>query len=156
MANLQSQKLNSSHFPGLKRLNKALTWRLGLSPYKMSKQNQFRLWNSTDQSVCSMKFYLKKSPGQNFSKQLLASRHFFNCYLAASWPILDHYRWDNPTNPFFYHCVFFNISDQKVNEELRNEVESLSQAKRLMEFELRNFGFWLQCLNPLGHSPCTS
>ena len=38
------------------------------------------------------------------------------------------------------------------HREPRNEVGSLSPAKRLMEFEPENFRFWLQRLNQLGHS----
>ena len=37
--------------------------------------------------------------------------------------------------------------------EPRNEVGSLSPAKRLVGFELGTFRFWSQRLNPLGDSP---
>ena len=39
------------------------------------------------------------------------------------------------------------------HREPRNEVGSLSPAEHLVGFEWGTFRYFLQCLNPLGHSP---
>ena len=82
-------------------------------------------------------------------------RHFFNCYLAAPWQTLGHYRGGSLTHPMsittFLHI--FNLEVTIMREEPSNEVGSLSPIEHLMGFEPWAFQFWLQYLNPLGHSP---
>ena len=56
---------------------------------------------------------------------------FFNCYLAAPWPLSR----GQPHWP-------------KGHRQLRSEVGSLSLAKYLVGFELGTFWFLLQRLNP--------
>ena len=78
---------------------------------------------------------------------------FFNCYLAAPWPTLGHYRGDSLTHPMLITAGFFLHFRPEGHREPHNEVGSLSPAKHLVGFELRTFRFLLQQLNPLGHSP---
>ena len=68
---------------------------------------------------------------------------FFNCSFAAPRPTFGHYHENSLTHPIF---------DPSVTRKPRNEVGSLSQAERLVWFEPGTFIFWLQWLNPLGHS----
>ena len=75
---------------------------------------------------------------------------FFNCYLAAPQPTLGHSRGDSLTNPILITAFFVHIRP-KGHREPRNEVRSLSPAKRLVGFELGTFRFILQRLTPLGH-----
>ena len=51
--------------------------------------------------------------------------------------------------------VFVQVQP-KGHQEPQNEVGSPSLAEHLVGFELGTFRFWLQCLNPLGHTPLIS
>ena len=76
---------------------------------------------------------------------------FFNCYLAVPRPTLDHSQGDNLPNPMLI-TAFVHVWPES-HREPRNEVGSLSLPEHLAGFELGTFRFWLQRLNPLGHSP---
>ena len=78
---------------------------------------------------------------------------FFNCYLTAPRPTLDHYR-GKASITHVHHCVLHFRPEE--HWEPRNEASSLSPAGRLMRFEPGTFRFLLQRLNPLGHSPMLS
>ena len=76
---------------------------------------------------------------------------FFNCYLALPRPTLGHSQRDSLTNPMLI-MAFVHVRSIG-HQESRNKVDSLSPAKHLASFEPETFRFWLQHLNPLGHSP---
>ena len=78
----------------------------------------------------------------------LVTSFFFNYYLVVPPPTLGHSQGGSLTNPMLI-TVFIHIRP-KGHREPHNKVGSLSAAKRLTGFES---GFWLQCLNPQGHSP---
>ena len=84
---------------------------------------------------------------QNFPQKL----NFFICYLAAPWPILDHYRGDSLTHPMLITALF--SFDAK---GYRNEVGSLSPAECLVMFEPGTFRILSQRLNPLTSDSCNS
>ena len=89
---------------------------------------------------------------QNSADSYLCFRlAFFNCYLAAPWLTLGHYRRHSLTYPML--ITAFYIFDPRVTGNLLGEVGSLSPAERLVGFEPGTFRFWLQHLHPLGHSP---
>ena len=77
-------------------------------------------------------------------------RFFFNCYLAVRQPSLGHSQGDSLTNPMLIPA--FVQGRPKGHWEPCSKVGSLSLAKHLAGFEPGTFWFWLQCLNPLGHS----
>ena len=56
-----------------------------------------------------------------------------------------------PHSPDVNHCVLHFRPEG--HREPRNEVGSLSPAKRLLGFEPGTFQFLVQCLDPLDHSP---
>ena len=65
---------------------------------------------------------------------------FFNCYLAVSWPTLDHSLGDSFTN------LKLIIAFQRFRPghcEPRNKVGSLSLAEHLLGLELGMFRFYL-------------
>ena len=64
---------------------------------------------------------------------------FFNCYLAVPQPTLDHSQGDSLTNPMLI-TAFVHIRPEG-HREPRNEVGSLSPAKRLAGFEPGTFRF---------------
>ena len=76
---------------------------------------------------------------------------FFNCYLAVSRPTFDHFQGDSLTNPMLI-TVFVQVRPEG-HGECHNEVGSLNPVEHLAGFEPGTFQFWLQRLNPLGHSP---
>ena len=78
-------------------------------------------------------------------------KFIFNCYLAAWWPTLDHYRGGSLTHPMLISS-FLHIWSEGYCESC-NEVGFLSPAKHLVGFEPGTLWFCLQCLNPLGHCP---
>ena len=71
--------------------------------------------------------------------------NFSNCYLAAPWPTLGHFRGASLTHPILI-TAFLHFRPEG-HQEPRNPVE------QLVRFELGTFWFLLQRLNPLGHSP---
>ena len=73
-----------------------------------------------------------------------------NCYLAVPQPTLGHSQGDTLTNPMLI-TAFVQVRPES-HREPRNEVGSLSTAERLVGFDPGTFRFWLQRLNPLGHS----
>ena len=75
----------------------------------------------------------------------------FECYLAAPRPILAHYQGGSLMHPML--ITVFLHTQTKGDWEPRNEVVSLRPVKHLVGFEAGTFWFWLQCLNPLVHSP---
>ena len=81
---------------------------------------------------------------------ILLSLHFFNCYLAAPRPTLGHCRRDSLIHSMLI-SAFLKLRPED-HWEPHSEVGSLSPAERLVGFELETFPFWLQRLNPLGHS----
>ena len=72
---------------------------------------------------------------------------FFNCNLAGPRPTLSHSQGDSLTNSMLI-TAFVQVRPEG-HWEPHNEVRSLSLAECLAG----TFQFWLQCLNPLGHSP---
>ena len=75
---------------------------------------------------------------------------FFNCYLPVLWPTLGHSQGDSLINPMLI-TVFVQVQ-LKGHWEPCNKVGSLSPAECQAGFEQGTLWFWLQCLNPLGHS----
>ena len=75
---------------------------------------------------------------------------FFNCYLAAPRPALDHYREGRLTHLMLIICILYIRPES--HREPRSEVVFLSPAERLVGFEPGTFRFSSQRLNPLGHS----
>ena len=72
-------------------------------------------------------------------------------FLTAIWLPHSQFQGDSLTNPMLI-TVFVQVW-LKGHQEPRNEVGSLSPAECLVGFEPGTFRFWLQCPNPLGHSP---
>ena len=64
---------------------------------------------------------------------------FLNCFLGASRPTLDHSQGDSLTSPML--ITAFELFRPEGHREPRNEVESLSPAKRLLGFEPETFRF---------------
>ena len=64
---------------------------------------------------------------------------FFSCYLAVPRSTLGHSQGDSLTNPMLI-TSFVHVRPE-CHQEPRNEVGSLSLAKRLAWFELRTFRF---------------
>ena len=62
-----------------------------------------------------------------------------------------HYWGGSLTHPMLITASFYVCP--KVHWEPPNEVGSLTPAEHLVGFDPGTFRFWLQCLNPLGHSP---
>ena len=77
-----------------------------------------------------------------FFKKLL-----FGCPTAKFGPLSR----GQPYSPDVNHCVLHFRPEGQL--EPRNEVGSLSPAKRLVGFALGTFRFLLERLNPLDHSP---
>ena len=75
---------------------------------------------------------------------------FFNCYLTVPQPTLGHSQGDSLTNLKLI-TTFVKVWP-KGHWEPHNKVGSLSPPEHLTGFEPGSFQFWLQCLNPLGHS----
>ena len=67
--------------------------------------------------------------------------------MATFGPLLGR----QPQSPDINHCVLYIRPE--IDREPRSEVGSVSLAQRLVGFEPGTFRFWLQRLNPLGHSP---
>ena len=63
----------------------------------------------------------------------------FNCYLAAPRPIFGHSQGDSLSNPML--ITAFYLRRPEGHWDPRNEVWSLSPAKRLAEFESGTFRF---------------
>ena len=103
-----------------------------------------KLWNSKQSK------HLQNSRTQRFNIIPGNNWIFFNCYLAAPRPPLDHYHRCSLTRPMLITCVF-RIRPEG-HQGPCSVVGSLSQSKCLVGFELRTFRFWSQRLNPLGHS----
>ena len=76
---------------------------------------------------------------------------FFYCYLAVPLPTLGHSQGNSLTNPMLI-TAFVQVRTEG-HQKPRNEVGSLNLAECLAGFEPGTFRFWLQHLNPLGHSP---
>ena len=76
---------------------------------------------------------------------------FFYCYLADPLPTLGHSQGNSLTNPMLI-TAFVQVQTEG-HQKPRNEVGSLNLAECLAGFEPGTFRFWLQHLNPLGHSP---
>ena len=66
-------------------------------------------------------------------------RNFFNCYLPAPWPTSGHSQGGSLTNPMLITTLY--LFRPEGHRDLRNEVGSLSPAKRLVGYELGNFRF---------------
>ena len=75
----------------------------------------------------------------------------FNCYLAVQRPTLDHYQGSSFTDLMLI-TVFLHFRSE-VPQEAVSKVEFLSPVECLVGFGPGTLRFWLQCLNPLGHSP---
>ena len=75
---------------------------------------------------------------------------FLNCYLVAPRPTLRHY-WGGSLTHLILVSAFLHIRPED-HREPRNEVGSLSPAKRLVGFDAKTFRFWLQHLKPVDHS----
>ena len=71
----------------------------------------------------------------------------FGCPMANFGPLSR----GQPHSPDVNHCVLHFRPEG--HREPRNEVGSLSPAKRLLGFEPGTFQFLVQCLDPLDHSP---
>ena len=105
-------------------------------------------------SNCCRKFFLVPE-SLWFSKEMdLGTISFFKCYLAVPQPTLGHSQGDSLTNMMLI-TAFVQFRPEGHCEPC-NEVGSLRPAGCLVMFELETFQFWLQCLNPLGHSPRNS
>ena len=138
----------------MKTLNENNTYYAGIANWHNLSKN---LYNSTDINLWTIKnifnsIYINSATNlchNVFPK--LTFLNFFNCYLAAPWPTLGHYREGGLTHPMLIKCALHICPEGHL--EPRNKVESLSLAECLAGFKLGTFQFWLQCLNPLGHSP---
>ena len=75
-------------------------------------------------------------------------------FLTAIWllhgQLLDHYRGGRLTQPVLIIVFLYNWPES--HRASCNKVGSLSPAERLVGLESGTFRFWLQRLNPLGHS----
>ena len=112
-------------------------WRLLLFRYSVC--NLERYWRQTPLQIFCYNFF------SNYSQ--LLSYPWDNCYLAAPRPTLGHYGGGSLTHTMLITAFL---------REPAKEVGSPSQAERHVDFEPGNFRFWLQHLNPLGHSPQVS
>ena len=74
-------------------------------------------------------------------------KNLFRCPTAKFGPLSR----GQPYSPDVNHCVLHFRPEGQL--EPRNEVGSLSPAKRLVGFALGTFRFLLERLNPLDHSP---
>ena len=85
------------------------------------------MWNTWNINVCI----------------ILSMQLFFNCYLAAPHPTLDHYQGSNFTHPMLITVIYIFLLEG--HWEPHNEVACLSPAECLVGFEWGSFWFWLQC-----------
>ena len=71
---------------------------------------------------------------------ILRHIQFFDCYLAAPRPTLDHFQGGSLTNPMLITTFFF-LFRPKGHPERRSEVGSLNPAERMVGLEPGTFRF---------------